>query len=146
MLTLNAGQIEPTEDVVQNDSRGYLTSEGYALKASYLGMFVDQFWPPDFLSEWDKVDKIRNESRRINKLFKLYLENESQFVTDYAAESPEEDIAESWAFFVLSDKPLALEGKAKKVLFFYQFEELIRLRTMIRSNMKFIPKAYLEVY
>jgi hypothetical protein len=42
-----------------------------------------------------------------------------------------EDIAESWAFFVLSPKP-ALDSIAnEKILFFYEYPELVELRTKI---------------
>ncbi len=146
LLTLNATQVEPTEDLRQDDARGYLTSEGYALQSSYLGKFVDRFWPMNFLTQWDKIDGIRNESRRADKLYTFYLENSGRFVTDYAAENPEEDIAESWAFFVLSDKPLANELKAEKVLFFYQFQELVQMRNSIRSKITSLPKDYLGAY
>lgn len=146
LLTLNIEQVEPTEDQVQDDNKGYLTSEGYARKDSYLGKFVDTFWPEDFLLAWDKIDRIRNEKRRVNGYYDFYLKHQPQFTTDYSAESPEEDIAESWTFFVLTDKPASSEIRAQKVLFFYQFSELIALREHIRSNIDFIPKGYLENY
>ncbi|GAB5524225.1 MAG: hypothetical protein Roseis2KO_20970 [Roseivirga sp.] len=146
LLTLNATQVEPTEDMRQDDAKGYLTSEGYARKSSYLGKYVDRFWPMDFLMRWDKIDQIKNESRRADKLYTFYLENSERFVTDYAAENPEEDIAESWAFFVLSDKPVTNELKARKVLFFYQFEELVKMRNSIRSKITSLPTDYLNAY
>lgn len=146
LLTLNATQIEPTEDIRQDDTKGYLTSEGYAIQSSYLGKFVDRFWPADFLLEWDKIDQTRNEDRRAKKLFAFYDEYSSRFVTEYAAENPEEDIAESWAFFVLTEKPAPHHDGAQKVLFFYQFDELVSLREHIRSNINTLPVSYLEVY
>lgn len=146
LLTLNATQVAPTDDMRQDDAKGYLTSEGYANKSSYLGKFVDRFWPIDFLSRWDKIDGMRNETRRADKLYTFYLENSNRFVTDYAAENPEEDIAESWAFFVLSDKPATSDIKAQKVQFFYQFKELIQMRDSIRSKITSLPKDYLNAY
>lgn len=146
LLTLNATQVEPTEDIRQDDSKGYLTSEGYAIKSSYLSQFVDRFWPISFLSEWDKIDQTKNQTRRANKLFTFYEENREQFVTEYASENPEEDIAESWAFFVLSEKPAANNVGAQKVLFFYQFDELVDMREHIRSNMGSLPVSYFELY
>jgi len=146
LLTLNVEQVEPTEDKRQKDEKGYLTSEGYARKTSYLGQYVKQFWPEDFLNKWDKIDGIRKDSKRLDGFYDFYLNHENRFTTDYAAESPEEDIAESWTFFVLTDKPEASEIKRQKVLFFYQFPELVKLRDHIRSNVDFIPINYLELY
>ena len=146
LLTLNASQIEPTEDEYQDDTRGYLTGEGYALKNSYLGMFVAQFWNEALLTKWDDIDAIRNEKKRVDLLYEFYLSHPTQFITDYAAESPEEDIAESWTFFVIADKPNLKNYLSKKVLFFYQFPELVSLRTEIRSNLKVFPKDYIETF
>lgn len=146
LLTLNPKQIKLTDDKFQDDDRGYLTSEGYALKDSYLGRFVYQFWNSNLLFEWDEIEKIKNESRKIDFLYDFYLSYKDEFVTDYAAESPEEDIAESWTFFVLSDKPELSTVKYQKILFFYQFPELVQYREKIRSNVEFIPISYIEQY
>ncbi len=144
LLTLNASQVEPTEDEYQDDTRGYLTAEGYAKKNSYLGQYVNQFWSPRLLYQWDRIDKKWNQRRKLRLLYRFYLKHQHAFVTDYAAESPEEDIAEAWTFFVLSDKPKSKSIKEKKVLFFYQFPELVERRTHIRSRLQHIPLDYLN--
>jgi hypothetical protein len=56
---------------------------------------------------------------------------QDQFVTDYAPTSPVEDIAESWTFFVLSPKPELNSIANEKILFFYEYPELVELRTQI---------------
>ncbi|MCG8569788.1 MAG: putative zinc-binding metallopeptidase [Spirochaetes bacterium] len=145
LLTLNSSQVEPTEDIYEDETKGYLTYEGYALKTSYLYQFVNQFWAPPVLAEWRKIDKKRGK-RKLKLLYEFYLANQDNFVTDYAAESPEEDIAESWTFFILSDKPEADKIKKQKMLFFYQFPELVQYRTEIRSRIENIPAQYLEYY
>ena len=144
LLTLNPTQIELSEDMYQDYSKGYLTSEGYALKNSYLGMFVNNFWKSDLLYEWDKIVKKRSESKKIKLLYEFYLSYSDDFVTDYAAESPEEDIAESWTFFVLSDKPKKSTILSEKILFFYQFPKLVKYREHIRLNIQFVPISYIE--
>jgi len=134
IITLNHTQIDPSDLEYQTDEKRYLTSEGLAKKKSYINLFVQTFWyPNDRLLEWDKIDRMPNESRRLRKLFSFYQKYEEDFLTDYAAESPEEDLAESWYFFVIQDKPTANLNKNKKILFFYQFEELLLLRKEIRS-------------
>lgn len=143
LLSLNDKQVYPTKDQFQDDNKGYLTSEGYAFQSSYLSLFTKRFWPMDLLNEWDKIDQIRNERRKLNLLYDFYLVRAQSFINDYAAESPEEDLAESWTFFVLSDSTSGHSIKHQKINFFYQFDELVDYRTQIRSALPFIPKQYL---
>ena len=56
-------------------------------------MFVNNFWKEDFKASQDQEED------------DFYSGNENNFVTDYAATNPGEDIAESFAFFVLQSKP-----------------------------------------
>ncbi|MBB6460565.1 putative zinc-binding metallopeptidase [Flammeovirga kamogawensis] len=146
VLTLNASQIEPTDDQYQDNDKGYLTSEGYAKEDSYLGQYIKLFWKNDLLFEWDKIDAIKNERRKLKKLYTFYLIHEEEFVTDYATETPEEDIAEAWTFFVLDEISSPTTIKEQKITFFSQFPELIKYRNEIRENLKIIPANYLENY
>ena len=57
------------------------------------------------------------ERKQLNRLIDFYLDHEPEFLSDSATESPEEDIAESWTFFVLSEKP---------------YQELLNYREYIR--------------
>ncbi|MDG1805806.1 putative zinc-binding metallopeptidase [Flavicella sp.] len=143
LLTLNSTQIELTDDLFQDENKGYLTSEGYAKKESYLGLFVREFWSIDRLIEWDKIDSKKNSNRKAKKLLDFYFQYENEFVTDYAAEAPEEDIAESWTYFVLCDAPSKGVIKNDKILFFYNFPELVEYRNYIRQHLKIVPKNYL---
>lgn len=58
------------------------------------------------------------------------------FVSSYAKDNISEDLAESWKQFVLSSRPVGSTTAEQKVLFFYQFSELISLRDSIRSTLK----------
>ncbi|MBI3151573.1 MAG: hypothetical protein HYZ21_05540, partial [Chloroflexi bacterium] len=60
---------------------------------------------------------------------------EDRFVTSYAATNPEEDIAEAFTFFVFGPTPAGDTIAEKKVLFFYQYPELIELRVNILRNL-----------
>jgi hypothetical protein len=146
LLSLNSSQIQLTDDEFEDCAKGYLTTEGYAIKGSYLEQFVEQFWSASLLHEWRTIDRIKKDKRRVNRLYKFYLKHSDDFLSDYAAESPEEDIAESWTFFVLSDKPKQESNKYKKVLFFYQFPQLVEYRKHIRSRIQFIPDSYVRNY
>jgi hypothetical protein len=98
-------------------------SEGCLKKQSYLQAFISQFWT--------KEEVVATEENGQS----IYEWQESEFVTDYAATNPAEDIAESFTYFVL--KPKA-EGKTiaeKKMLFFYQYDELVKLRNLIRNRL-----------
>lgn len=144
LLTLNPTQVTITNDKWQDDSLGYLTQEGYANKDGYLGLFVKTFWKEQLLDEWDNIQRTKIESIKVNRLYDFYLNHQSEFVSDYAAESPEEDIAESWTYFILAEKPKGTEIRHQKVLFFYDFVELTDYRKEIREKLFFVPENYIN--
>lgn len=137
LITLNDTQVESSDLEFQEDEKRYLTEEGLAKKNSYINQFVKKFWyKKNRIDEWDKIQEIKRERKRLNKLYDFYLDHEKVFFNDYAAESPEEDIAESWYFFVMKNRPKDKFGMNKKILFFYEFEELIELRKEIRNALE----------
>ena len=137
ILTLNNTQVEPSELKFQADEARYLTNEGLAKIDSYVNQFVQQFWyRENLLFEWDKIQKTRNLDKKLDRLYDFYLAHKTKFHTDYAAESPEEDIAESWYYFAVLDQPKGTLIKDQKLLFFYEFPELVLLRTEIRSAIR----------
>jgi len=140
LLTLNNSQIKPTIKKEQDHDDPYLTIEGQALKDSYINLFVERFWSGSLLNEWDYIQKkycFVEQTRCLEKLYGLYQENYTDFLTDYAAESPEEDIVESWTAFVLHDKVKDPKTVAEqKMNFFYNFPELVKYRKTIRKNIK----------
>ena len=105
---------------------------------SYLNLFFQKFWAdisPSFkwYYEFDDNDKFEDH----NALF--YKKHSTQFVTDYAATNPDEDFAESFTAFVLKEKPtkstVSFIHSDQKILFFYDFPELVEMRDFIRSNL-----------
>ncbi len=123
VMSLNRTQLNPNT----NDC-DYNTDEGCSLEESYLDDFVETFWM-DILEEHQKINP-NNE----NKLYRFYEKYESQFVNDYAATNPEEDIAESFTYFVKNEKnDNPIDIRYQKVQHFYQYEELVNLRDAIRS-------------
>lgn len=135
IITLNNTQIEPSDAEYQVGDDRYLTMEGLAFKESYINQFVQEFWyKQDRIDTWDEIQNIRSEEKRLDRLIIFYLNNKSSFFTEYAAESPEEDLAESWTYFVLKERPKNDKTELdKKLLFFYQYEELVALRSEILS-------------
>ena len=123
VMSLNRSQLDP-----YTSSCDYDTEEGCSLEDSYLDDFVEMFWS-DILEEHRKINP-NNQ----NKLFRFYEKYESQFVNDYAATNPEEDIAESFTYFVKNDKRAnPTDLRDKKINHFYQYDELVKLRDDIRS-------------
>lgn len=58
-------------------------------------------------------------------------------MTRYAATNPFEDIAESFTDFILLKKPAdASRVESQKILFFYDYPELVELRDRIRTEIK----------
>jgi len=112
---------------------------------SYLNLFFQEFWVDIYPSfkwfyEFDDYDKFESHN---NLFLKKY---ETQFVTPYAATNPDEDFAESFTVFVLHEKPIKSTTEfpicmkfnlcaGQKILFFYDFPELVEIRDFIRSNL-----------
>ncbi|OSY89124.1 hypothetical protein WH52_00240 [Tenacibaculum holothuriorum] len=137
LLTLNKEQVVPSYKEFQEEGGPYLTEEGEAKKNSYINLFVKKFWTQKLLKRWDEIKETHkyDSKKMVDELFVFYQNNKDVFLTDYAAESPEEDIAESWTAFVLKDRvenPLTIAEE--KINFFYQFSVLINYRKIIRKN------------
>lgn len=92
---------------------------------SYLNQFNQKFW--GLLSQ---------ESPLAEDVYLFYLRHKSFFVDEYAATNAAEDICESFAFFVLRDKPSADTIANKKLLFFYNYPELVEFRSEVRQNIE----------
>ena len=103
---------------------------GCTKETSYLHQFYMQFWE-DLIEEWYERGVVDDEEEAA-AFFEDY---EDLFVTDYAVTSPDEDIAEVWPYFILSPRPEGEEVWEQKILFFYQYPELVKLRAEILSRM-----------
>ncbi|MBT3338635.1 MAG: hypothetical protein HN975_06855 [Anaerolineae bacterium] len=142
LLTLNPQQVEVDEYIFNNPDdedayyeaevscATYFTGEGCANNDSYFYLFFNEFWT-DIYTEWSDIQYIEDEDAYYAASDDFYFAYEDQFVTDYAVTNPGEDIAESWAFFVTQAKPTGNTLAEKKVLFFYEFPELVSLREEI---------------
>jgi len=116
LLTLGPSQVTPSlaifdnpddEDIYYQEASAcpyYFPGEGCAQPDAYLNEFFDRFWV-DIHEEWQDVNLIEDDDAYYEALDEFYYKYEDRFVTDYAATNPEEDIAEAFAFFVLSPRP-----------------------------------------
>lgn len=98
---------------------------------SYLNKFNQKFW--GILSE---------ETPYVEDGYLFYLRHKGDFVNEYASTIVSEDICESFAFFVLRDKPKTNSNVDKKLLFFYEYPELVEFRNIVRENIKKIDADF----
>jgi hypothetical protein len=146
LLTLNASQVppdlkvfrHPDDDLLYSQEVAacpdYFPGEGCSLPDSYINTFYQRFWA-NFYAEWQKIDSIDDEEKRQNKLDAFYRKYADQFVDSYAVTSPEEDIAETWTFYLANPKPRGNSIAEQKILFFYEHPELVQLRAQILANL-----------
>jgi len=132
IITLSTDEIDIS--VSERRCGTYYTVGGCAYKNSYINEFIDAFWDND---DFDNSEDIQDESDENEKdeIADDYFEKTGDYVTPYATWHPDEDIAESFAYFVLQDKP-ASDAKEvdAKLLFFHGYPELVTMRTNIRTN------------
>lgn len=127
LLTLKSGQVPPTGP--GGNCVTYNPGEGCALPGSYLARYVREFWQDNGrLAEWRQAEK---GGRRAQNQF--YQRHKDEFVTSYAPAHPAEDIAESWAVFVVGPHREGNRVADEKVRFFERFPELVALRAQIRT-------------
>ncbi len=124
IVTLNNTQINGVNGRCPN----YEIPDGCSRADSYLNQFHSKFWAKygqDIPSEGAGQDEVQS----------FYDAYKTDFVTEYAASSPGEDIAESWAFFVLRAKPNGNNVSDQKMQFFYGYPQLVQAREQIRGRL-----------
>ncbi len=146
LLTLNSSQVPPDLQVFNNPNStrvrdraaaacpNYFPGEGCSLATSYVNTFFQRYWT-DLYDQWSAIDRINDDDRRDAKLHTFYRKYQDRFVDSYAVTSPVEDLAETWAYFVLSPHPSGSSGADQKMDFFYTYPELVRLRGQILSGL-----------
>lgn len=145
LLTLGPAQVKPSEAIFNNPDDDeiyfeeqsacprYFPGEGCPKNGAYIDVFYQQFWD-EIYAEWQDINLIEDEDAYYEALDAFYAQYQDWFVSDYAATNPEEDIAETFMFFVLAEKPAGDTIAEEKILFFYGYPELVRLRQQIRSG------------
>jgi hypothetical protein len=144
-LTLNSMQVPPDSQVFNHPQDAdlydqaaascpqYFTGEGCSHPGSYINAFFIRFWSGIY-PEWQQsghpagsgVPHFSNDFYEMHK---------DQFLSPYAATNPEEDIAESWTYFLLSPQPQPSTIADQKILFFYEYPELVALREQILTRL-----------
>ncbi len=118
IITLDDTQIQSWGDNETCPVSVFELQEGCAKDGSYVQGFVDQFWGDPY-----------GEAQYV----------EGDFISEYAATNPGEDIAESFAYFVLRDRNLNAATAAElKLDYFYQYPELVQLRKHMRGRIVYL--------
>ena len=145
LLTLGPNQVTPSIAIFNNPDDddiyydeafaclAYFPGEGCSQEDSYINAYFNRFWA-DIHEEWQDINLIEDNDAYYEALDNFYFDYEDRFVTDYAPTNPEEDIAEAFSFFVLSPRPSGNTIAEEKILFFYDYPELVRLRDEITNG------------
>jgi len=137
IVTLNNKEID--FKIRKRNCDTYHSGEGCLKENSYLNQFVQEFWDASDFENSEEIEDERDDEDK-DDISDVYFEDHSdEFVSSYSTWHPAEDIAETFAIYVLEDKPRNDEKEVdEKILFFYDFEELINMRDMIRQNFDFL--------
>lgn len=131
LLTLNASQV-PADPEGDDACEIFHTGEGCALSDSTIGEFVERFWPEDRLAEVERL----MDSDDFDAFDEFYEQYKDEFVTDYAANHPAEDLAEVFTYFVLNDRPTGSTVADQKVQLLWDDPSMVALRDRIRGNVE----------
>ncbi len=141
LITLNSDQILPTDQDSTWDQNPaaceqFLSPDGCSKPSSYINLYYGKFWK-DLLEDWIQsvgapVSQPEGESGPLVNAF--YIRHSEDFSREYAATNIFEDMADSFAMFVLNPKPTHDSVVFDKMRFYYDFPELVDLRTHIIQN------------
>lgn len=146
MLTLNDTQVYQPEwfyfkewnradfDKLGQGCQFFFTGLYCATSSSYLNQFGERFWAGEVYDEWVNtvfLPRATSAPEADQLVERFYARYPDQFITEYAATNPLEDLAESWEAFVLGPQPTDTTIAGQKVLFYSEFSEAVELRAQI---------------
>ena len=133
VITLNSEQID-YDSIYYDDEESKCDTFVYRWNCpkeeSYLNKFYLTFWQ-DIYQEWKKDvnhPPYNDEEEARDLVHRFYMKHKEQFKEEYAATNLSEDMAVSFASFVLESPPSGDSIPEQKVNFFYQFPELVQMR------------------
>jgi hypothetical protein len=148
IITLATNQAEWIEEEDSNPHTYYISEYDLdTFEESYLNHFFQLFWT-DIYEEWSAFfyqygilfEGDEDLAEEYDEILTGYLDvfyetYRERFVTEYAATSPTEDVAEAFVYFVTGDLGPGAEIRHQKVNFFYSFPELVQIRNQIITNL-----------
>jgi hypothetical protein len=118
----------------------FYTGEGCSNPDSYINLFFQRFWSDIYEENLAGSNEAETQEEMDEFVAEFYDEYSDRFLSEYAATNPGEDIAESFTFFVLQEKPDGDTIAEQKILFFYEFEPLVKMRTQMRGQLARLDK------
>lgn len=109
-----------------------------AEQGSYYDTFTE-FWDEDFL-EWGEyfIEAIREDQQEaLEELEEYYEDRQDEFVSEYAASSPHEDLAETMVEYARYDLPTGeLTLAEEKVVALYEFDDMQIYRQALQNLLR----------
>jgi hypothetical protein len=146
LLTLNDAQVMPDlpvfdhpydEEIFAAEAANcptYFMFEGCSAPDSHINRFFQRFWT-GLYAEWKPIDAETDVEKQDRALDRFYKRHRDEFLSTYAATSPEEDIAESFMYFIFTPRPAGDAIADQKQIFFYEDAGLRELRDHILSHL-----------
>ena len=100
-------------------------------QGSYLAAFISEFWDDALLDELVMAAENQRPDRALKRLYNRW---DSEFVTEYAATSPAEDFAESFAWYVLGLDATKGTIAAEKIDFMSRYSDIRSYKSHITSQ------------
>lgn len=104
-------------------------------KPDFVARYKNNFWTTTDVKHSEKINKVDGEER-LDLTQDYYEKNSQRFVSDYATVSVDEDMAETFVYFIREDKPPGNTIRDQKIRIFYQEPDLVGVRTKIRANLR----------
>lgn len=135
--------LEQTQMQPKGEHKGstLVLQEGTTTEESYANLFYKRFWS-HLHEEVKELEKNYDDTKYVDQIsYDIFNSSPDSFINQYCATHPIEDLAETFAYFVLNEKPLGDSIKYEKVRFFYEFSQLKSLRSQFRKNIDIFKKT-----
>lgn len=127
LVTLHRGEVLPA---TAGPCRTVTVYEGCAAPKRLLAEFARRFWSAGEIAEANQIaENVQDGSEE--DAGRIYRRNPGAFVSDYAATSPVEDLAETFAVFVLESPPTGTTMADRKVQMLAAYPDMVALRAEI---------------
>jgi hypothetical protein len=141
MVMLNSDQIPENANDYSwkqgDDCATFRDIKGCTNPDSYINQFYEAFWKDTF-GEWKRtvidsnIYTVQDEDALVQKFYDAH---RNLFFKEYAATNIEEDMAVTFEHFVMEPMPSGDAVLARKILFYYNFPELVELRQSMIHGM-----------
>ncbi|MBY0309752.1 hypothetical protein K2Q16_01250 [Patescibacteria group bacterium] len=95
--------------------------------------YEDSFWST---ADYRHATRVERAVDQFDVMQAYYESNKDRFVSDYATMNVDEDIAESFVSFVVTNRPVGNRLRDQKINFFYGSRAMVEERTRLRNNLR----------